>query len=86
MNSKLPPKYTFLFLLLFVFYTNKGEPAPSESAKLYSAVTVISSKAFSVYSPPSIVSDNAYTIVSIDVNSGLESYQWFMNMGVHIRS
>lgn len=86
MNSKLPPKYTFLFLLLFVLYTNKGEPAQSKSAKLYSAITVITSKAFIVYTPPSIVSDVTKTINKIDFKSDVESYQWLMNMGLHIRS
>lgn len=86
MNSKLPPKYTFLFLLLFILNANKGESALPKSVKLCSAITVISSEAFSVYTPPSIVSVTTYPIDKIDVNSDLESYQWFMNMGLHIRS
>lgn len=86
MNSKLPPKYTCLFLLLFILNTNKGECAQTKCAKLYSAVTVISSKAFFVYTPPSIVSDTILTIDKMAVKSDLESYQWFMNRELRIRS
>lgn len=86
MNSKLPPKYTILFLLLFILFSNKGEPAPLKSAKLYSAIKVIPSKAFSVYTPPSFVSEKSCAIYKIAIESDLESYRWFMNMGFHIRN
>lgn len=57
MNSKLPPKYTILFLPLFVSNTNKGENALYKSAKLYPASMATTDKAYFVSTLPSIVTD-----------------------------
>lgn len=87
MNSKLPPKYTFLFLLLFILNANKGESALSKSAKPCSTQSGISSRADFVSIPPSVVSDFSSTLLKmVDMNSDQESYQWCKNMGFHIRS
>lgn len=56
MNSKLPPKYTILFLLLFILNTNKGECA-LYSAELYPAISAATGEALFISTPTSIVSD-----------------------------
>lgn len=75
MNSKLPPKYTILFLLLFISISNKGETALT-GAELYPAETATAGEAFYISTPHStIVSDDRYT-----GSSALESYQWYTDI------
>lgn len=57
MNSKLPPKYTILFLLLFILNTNKGECALL-SAELYPAISATTGEAYFISTPTSNVSDS----------------------------
>lgn len=61
MNSKLPPKYTILFLLLFILNTNKGECALL-SAELYPAISATTGEALFISTPTSIVSDSSVII------------------------
>jgi len=76
MNSKLPPKYTILFLLLFISISNKGETA-LKGAELYPAQTATAGEAFCISTPHStIVSDNCFKTGS----SALESYQWYADI------
>jgi len=71
MNSKLPPKYTILFLLLFIFNTNKGgcavisKSTPDHSANYMS----------DVFSIPSLFVISGSGCKS--AGPGLESYQWY---------
>ncbi|PZR21999.1 MAG: hypothetical protein DI539_06490 [Flavobacterium psychrophilum] len=69
MNSKLPPKYTILFLLLFISITNKGGTALFSSVQLCPANTATTGEAFVVSASTSIVAG--------DFSSVLESYQWY---------
>ncbi|ALM48540.1 hypothetical protein AMR72_06285 [Flavobacterium psychrophilum] len=57
MNSKLPPKYTILFLLLFILNSNKGECA-LKSAELYPALLATTGEAYFISTPSSFVSDS----------------------------
>lgn len=59
MNSKLPPKYTILFLLLFILNTNKGECALL-SAELCPAISATTGEALFISTPTSIVSDLSF--------------------------
>lgn len=70
MNSKLPPKYTILFLLLFISISNKVETALFDGAQLYLAHRANTGKAFVVSAPTSILADN-YSVENVSV---LESY------------
>jgi hypothetical protein len=80
MNSKLPPKYTFLFLLLFISISNKGETALYGSAKLYPATTATTGEAYFISTPTSVVTgDHSKTNASV-----LESYQWYTDIVVYI--
>lgn len=71
MNSKLPPKYTILFLLLFIFNANKGgcavvsQRAPIHSVNFLSDVISI---------PSHFVISGSGCKGTV---SGLESYQWY---------
>jgi hypothetical protein len=76
MNSKLPPKYTFLFLLLFIVTTNKGECALSKNAELYPAIKAMTGRAIFIYTPPSVVAGNAFKVVTTNAKPNLESYRW----------
>lgn len=80
MNSKLPPKYTILFLLLFISISNKVETLPCDKAELYLANTATAGKAFVVSAPTSILADKH----SVKNASVLESYQWYADMVSHI--
>lgn len=80
MNSKLPPKYTILFLLLFISISNKVETQPCNKAQLYLANMASTGKAFVVSAPTSILADS-YSLESASV---LESYQWYADMVSHI--
>lgn len=79
MNSKLPPKYTFLFLLLFTSISNKGEIALNMSAKLCPATLATTGEAYFVSTPSSVVSDSTQTVASV-----LESYQWYTDIVSYI--
>jgi len=79
MNSKLPPKCTILFLLLFISISNKVETALFDSARLYLASTADTGKAFVVSAPTSILADH-YSFGNASV---LESYQWYAGMVFH---
>lgn len=70
MNSKLPPKYTILFLLLFIFNANKGGCAVSLSTPIHSA-----NLQGDLNSIPSlfVISGSGYK----STVRGLESYQWY---------
>ena len=70
MNSKLPPKYTILFLSLFIFKANKGGCAVIESTPLHSA-----NPQGDVNSIPSLFVISGSGCKS--AVSGLESYQWY---------
>jgi hypothetical protein len=77
MNSKLPPKYTILFLLLFISISNKGETALNKSAELYPAQTATTGEAYFISTNhSSIVTDARFKMGS----SGLESYQWYADI------
>ena len=76
MNSKLPPKYTFLFLLLFISISNKVETMRFDNAQLYLATIADTGKAFAVSAPTSILTDN----YSVKNTSVLESYQWYADI------
>ena len=76
MNSKLPPKYTILFLLLFISISNKVETASNNDAQLYLANTADTGKAFVVSTPTSILADS----YSSGNTSVLESYQWYADI------
>ena len=79
MNSKLPPKYTILFLLLFILNSNKGECA-SVDAELYPAITAATGEAYFISTPTSVVTgDHSKTNASV-----LESYQWYTDIVVYI--
>ena len=81
MNSKLPPKYTILFLLLFTSISNRGEIAFSQDAELYPAGTATTGEAFFVSTcHSSFVSDDTLKVFS----SGLESYQWYADIVTYI--
>jgi hypothetical protein len=80
MNSKLPPKYTILFLLLFISISNKGETALNNSAKLYPAVTANTGEAYFISTHSSVVSDYQFDVVT----SVLESYQWYTDIEHYI--
>ncbi len=81
MNSKLPPKYTILFLLLFTSISNRGEIALNDSAKLYPAGTATTGEAFFVSAfHSSFVSDDPVKLTS----SVLESYQWYADIVAYI--
>ena len=85
MISKLPPKYTFLFLLLFILIANKGEYALSNSAQFYFASTEIVSTTDFILFPSSAVSDDHANLKLGEV-SDLESYQWYTDINSYIRS
>lgn len=72
MNSKLPPKYTILFLLLFISISNKGGMALFKSIELYPANTAATGEAFFVPASTSIV--------AVGSSSVLESYQWYADI------
>lgn len=79
MNSKLPPKYTILFLLLFISISNKGETA-LRSAELYPAQEAYMGKAYPISTHTSSFSGNHFTMAISD----LESYQWYIDIEHYI--
>lgn len=79
MNSKLPPKYTILFLLLFISISNKGKTA-LYSAELYPANMANTGEAYVVSTPSSIVADYHFNMAT----SVLESYQWYTDIEHYI--
>lgn len=81
MNSKLPPKYTILFLLLFTSISNTGEIAFSKDAELYPANTATTGEAFIVSAFHSSFVSDGLTRTS---SSGLESYQWYADIVTYI--
>jgi len=83
MNSKLPPKYTILFLLLFISITNKGQISSSNDVELYPASLATTDKALPISTLPSVESDLTSTPTADD-QSDLESYKWYLDIGDYI--
>jgi hypothetical protein len=83
MNSKLPPKYTILFLLLFISIANKGQISSSNDVELYPASLATTGKAYFISTLPSIVSDYSST-PKLDASSDLESYKWYLDIKGYI--
>ena len=84
MISKLPPKYTFLFLVLFIFNGNKEEFALDEGA-CFCSFKHRTGKTHCVLPPTSVlpVSGAANAVTGL---SGLESYQWHKDLELRIRT
>jgi len=83
MNSKLPPKYTILFLFLFISILNKGQISSSHGVQLYPALLANTDRALFISTLPSVVSGFSPSL-TVDEKSDLESYRWYLDIGNYI--
>jgi len=84
MNSKLPPKYTILFLLLFISIENKGQISSNNDVELYPALEATTGEAYFISTLPQIVSEDQAVLQQSKI-SELESYKWYLDIVGYIR-